>query len=681
MTNPLNSTAELPLFSQIQHEQIEPTIRELIAANHKTIDDLLKNQMPFTWENLMLPLENLDEDFREIWGLVKHLNSVRDNPFFRKAHDAVLPAVTEYFIEMSQNPKLYEAILSIRNNSSFENMDIKQKKVIENYLRDFKLTGVSLIGEDKDRFKALYKRLSEIRNKFEQNVLDATQNWFLLIDDEAQLNGLPIHTIKQAKAAAEENQQVGWRITLDYPCYQAVICYAENRELRKKMYFAYHTLASDQNSLDQKQWDNGPLIVEQLKLKEEISKLLGFQCYAEFSLAKKMLKKTSEVINFLYELIIPVKKQALRDADALKKMAKQEYNISEIQAWDVGFLTEKLLLENYAFSGEELRPYFPESQVIKGMFLVAGKLFNITIKEIKNFDAWHPSVKLFEIFDKDNQLRGRFYMDLYARSHKRKGAWCDSCKSRKERLDGSIQTPMAYIVANFRPAIAEEREAQLSHEEVITLFHEFGHCLHFILSNVNYPSIGPDRGVAWDAIELPSQLMENWCWEEEVIPFISRHCTSGEPLPPHLFSKLKESKNFLIGLSMMRQLEFSLFDFELHMKSSIQNYLAVQSILTKVREKTAIIPIPEFNRFPNTFSHIFAGGYGAGYYSYLWSEVLSADTYHFFKENNQIFDQSIAERYLHNILEPGGSKDFMDLYMEFRGRPPKVQALLKDWGL
>jgi len=679
MVNPLSAENDLPLFSQFKPEHIEPAIKELINANRKTIEQLLADNKIYTWENLVFPLENLTDTLQEKWGFVKHLNAVRDTPEWRKEHDRVMLKVTDFFVELRQHPELYQAMLSIQSSPEFAKLSMNQKKVIENYLRDFKLSGISLDKDKKEQFKALLEKLSENKNKFSQNVLDATDNWFLLITEESKLKGLPTHTLHKAKEEAEKKGQTGWRLTLDFPCYHAMISYADNRELRKEVYQAYTTLASDQSL--EKNWDNGSLMVEQLKIKHAIAELLGYGSYAEYSLVKKMLKTPKEVMNFLNELIVPVKTKALQDVQLLEQFAAKKYGLDKIEPWDTRYLTEKLLEQQYNFSEEELRYYFPESHVINGLFEIANKLFKITIKEVKNFDAWHECVKLYEMFDEKQQLLGRFYMDLYARPHKRSGAWCGTCKNRIEKLDSSLQTPIAYIVANFRPRIAEEKEALLSHDEIITLFHEFGHCLHFISSKMIYPSISPDHGVSWDAIELPSQLMENWCWEEEALQLISKHIESSKPLPLDLISKLKSSKNFLIGLAMIRQLEFSVFDFELHLQSNIQNYLTIQKIIDKVRENTMVIPIPTFNRFQNTFSHIFAGSYAAGYYSYLWSEVLSADTYNFFKEKSQVFDQTVAQRYMHTILEPGGSKEFMDLYLEFRGRPPKVKALLQDWGL
>lgn len=680
MINPLRVAKDLPPFSQIKLEHIEPAVRELLAENQKIINGLLASETPYTWDNLIYPLENMNDNLRETWGIVKHLNAVNDNPNLRKVYDTVLPLVTEYFINLGHNSNVYEAIVSVQKSTEYEKLNLEQKKVVENYLHDYQLSGISLEKEKKEQFKILQQKLSQVKNRFSHNVLDATDSWFLLITDETRLSGLPTHTIQQAKKAAEKNQELGWRITLDYPCYHAVMSFAEDRELRKEVYTGYHTLASDQSSFGS-QWDNAQEIVEELQIKQKIAALLGFECFAEYSLVKKMLKKPNDVMQFLQELIIPLKKQALEDSETLQIFAAEEFHITDIQAWDIGFLSEKLLEKHYTLSEEALRSYFPESQVIQGLFSVVKKLFNINIQKIDTVDIWDPTVQLFEMRDEGNQLLGRFYMDLYARPHKRKGAWCDSCKSRKKMVDGSIQTPISYVVCNFRPALEEEKEALLSHEEVITLFHEFGHCLHFILAKVIYPSIGPDRGVSWDAIELPSQLMENWCWEEEVMPLISKHIETGESLPEDLFTKLKSSKNFLVGLSMVRQLEFALFDFELHLQKNPSTYLDVLSILHKVRDKTSVIPVPTFNRFPNTFSHIFAGGYAAGYYSYLWSEVLSADTFNFFKEKQQVFDQAVAKRYLQEILEPGGSKEFMDLYLAFRGRPPRVEALLKDWGL
>lgn len=701
MNNPLYAANDLPLFNQIKSEDIEPALRKILADNRNAIEFLLEHKNKetdkskgnnsnshnnndkekyYTFENLILPLENMNDRLREIWGIVKHLNSVKDNPEWRKAHDAILPEVTEYFINLGQDSRIYQAILSIQSAPEYNNLTPPQQKVVENYLRDYQLSGVALGDARKANFKTLQKKLSEVKNKFEQHVLDATDNWFLLITDESRLRGLPAHTIKKAKLAAENNQEQGWRITLDYPCYHAVMYFAEDRDLRYEVYKGYNTLASDQSTLD-KNFDNGPLIVEELKIKQELAALLDFKCFAEYSLVKKMLGKPEEVLNFLQALIAPIKKQAVQDIAELKNFAEKALHITDIQSWDIGFVTEKLLEKKYAYSEEQLRSYFPANQVIEGLFLVVKKLFNITIKPVDTFEAWDSSVQLFEMLDENHQLLGRFYFDLYARCHKRKGAWCDSCKTRKEKLDGSIQLPIAYVVCNFRPALEAGQEALLNHEEVITLFHEFGHCLHFILAKTNYPSIAPGKGVSWDAIELPSQLMENWCWEEEVMPLISKHIKTDEPLPLDLFSKLKNSKNFQIGLRMIRQLEFALFDFTLHMQENIKAYSDMQTILDQVREKTAVFSIPEFNRFPNTFSHIFAGGYAAGYYSYLWSEVLSADTYHFFKENQQVFDKNVAKRYLKDILEPGGSKNFMDLYLAFRGRPPKIEALLMDFEL
>lgn len=682
-SNPLLSQTELPNFSLFKPEHIEPGIRSLIDHNRKAIHELLEKtaDISFTFENLAYPLEELEDNLREAWGLVEHISKVAETPEWRKAHDATLPIITEYFIEMSQHQVLFQAFLSLKTSKTFDKLNDAQKKVIENRIRDFKLSGATLEPSDREKFGNLQKKLTELKNKFQHNVVDATDSWCLHIQDEANLKGLPEHTKTQAKDFAKEKNKEGWCITLDFPCYYAVMCYAEDPELREKVYKGYATLASDsEQSENSKKWDNGPLIVEILNTRKFLAQILGFKDYAESSLFTKMLKNPEMVLEFLNEILEPVSKRAKLDMEELRTFVQQEYNITDIKVWDVRYFSERLLEKHYRFSEDALRKYFPESAVLEGLFTVVKKLFNLTIKPSQFCDGWHDSVKLFEILDEQNVLQGRFYLDLYTKAHKKPGAWCGDCKTRIRRPDGSLRLPLAYIVANFTPP-HHEKEAQLSHDEVITLFHEFGHCLHFILSQVEYPTISPGRGVPWDAIELPSQLMENWCWEKEALDFISKNQDTHESLPDSLIKHLRNTKNFQIGLSMARQLEFALFDFKLHMNTQIKDYQDIQNILDKVREKTALIPIPEFSRTPNTFLHIFAGPYAAGYYSYLWSEVLAADVYHRFKEHDKIFDTIVAKEYVENILKPGGSEDFMALLKRFLGRPPKVAALLKSWGL
>jgi len=679
MSNPLLAETELPLFSQIKPSHIQPAIKALLKENRQTTEALLASIQEYTFENLVWPLEILDDRLDSIWGLVSHLSSVQDSPELRSVYEALLPLMSDYYSEMGQHEPLYKAFLDIKNSRQYKDLNLSQQKIIENALRDFKLSGVSLDKEKRDRIKELNSELSELENKFEKNILDATDHWTLHITDSERLKGLSPHTLAITKAAGENSQKEGWLITLDYPTYDAIMRCAEDRELRKEVYRGYQTLAS--NQAPTQDWDNGPLMVEILNKKQELAELLGFKDYAEYSLVTRMLKSSKEVMDFLNEMVEHIQERANKDLEEIKAFALEEFQMKEVEAWDLRYLSESLREKRFSISEEDCRLYFSEKNVLEGLFTIAKELYGISIQEIRNFEGWHEGVKLFEVRDENNQLRGKFYIDLYARVHKRKGAWCGSCKTRAKKINGEIISPIAYIICNFRAKTEDEAEGLLSHDEVITLFHEFGHCLHDILTKVDYPSISGGNGVSWDAIELPSQLMEHWCWEKEAVDLISKHQTTGVCLPETLFLRLKKSKNFQIGLGLMRQLEFSLFDFELHLQRDIKEYSDIQAILDKVRVKTALIPPPTFNRFQNSFTHIFSGGYAAGYYSYLWSEVLSEDAYELFKRKREVFDQEVAKRFLKDILEQGGSREFMDLFVEFRGRKPDVKALLKSLDL
>lgn len=678
MINPLLQTSELPLFNQIEPQHVVPAIRELLADNRKAVEQLLNNDKPYTFENLIIPLEALNDRLHSVWGVVSHLSSVCDNPALREVYDLLLPELSEYYTEMGQNKGLHKAYLSLSESREYADYSNAQRTIVENGLRDFRLSGILLSKAHQEQYKTLNMRLSELENKFDHNVLDATSDWYLEITDESRLKGIPERALSCMCSAASSKNIEGKVVTLDFACYDAIMTYAEDRDLRKTIYTAYTTLASDQGP-GKKEWDNTAIIEQIVELRLELAKLLGFKNYAEYSLETKMLKNPAEVIGFLNEVAHKVKKLGQKELEELKQFALKNSDLEKLEPWDVRYISEKYRLYQGELSQEELRNYFPEEKVLEGLFKLANQLYGITIREIKNIEVWHPSVRFFEVTDKNNQLRGKFYLDLFTRPHKRHGAWCGDCRSRFKEENGHLQLPVAYIVANFASP-AENAEAYFSFDEVITLFHEFGHCLQHVLTVIDYPSIAGGNGVEWDAIELPSQLMENWCWEPAVMDNISKHKVTGEPLSKDLFQTLIKNKNFQVGLRMLRQLEFALFDFKLHMQSTLKHMVSAQEILNEVRSKVAATPFPSFNRMQNSFSHIFSGGYAAGYYSYLWSEVLSSDVFDVFEEKG-IFNASVGELFLNTVLEQGGSKPAMELFIEFRGRKPVIEPLLRHHGL
>jgi len=685
MTNPLLEPAfnTLPIFEHIKPEHVEPAIEHILSKNKNIINELLENQKTYTWDNLVMPLEIIGAELDDVWCTVSHLNSVVNNAELHHAYQTTLAHLTEYHTAIRQNKKLYQAFLDIAENPNYSKLNIAQKKVIENGLRNFKLSGINLSEEKRETFKALSVRLSELESRFEQNVLEATDAWSLNVTDVNQLKGLPTAVLEEAALNAKDKGKTGWLLTLEHPCYIAVMTYAEDRKLRKKFYTAYATRASTVEPFaNPTKWDNAPVMHEIMKERAHVSTLLGFNNYAEYALQTRMLKKTTDVTNFLEDLILRLKKVAVDNLDELKTFALKNCQLDALEVWDIAYVSEKMLQDKYAISEELLKQYFPEERAIQGLFTIVNKLYGIHVKEVESFDKWHSDVRLFGIYDENNMLCGHFYTDLHARPNKRGGAWISNCKSRMQYPDGQRQLPVAYLVANFSPNRAGE-SVLLTHDEVITLFHEFGHCLHHLITTVDYPSISGGNSVSWDAIELPSQLLEYWCWEEEALCLFSEHVQTKEPLTHDLFLKLKASKNFQIGLRTMRQLEYALFDFVLHETFSAEpsDKMDIQEILDRVRTKTAVMPTPKFNRFQNTFSHIFGGGYAAGYYSYLWSEVLAADVFNQFKEDHQVFNKEVAKKFVETILSKGGSQEFMDLFIAFRGRAPKIDALLKEYNL
>jgi oligopeptidase A len=676
MKNPLLEMEGLPAFSKIAPDCIEPAIDQLLQENREAIQRLLDSGQQHNWKNLVEPLEQLDDRLSRAWSPVSHMNSVVNNDELRKAYNACLPKLSDYATEMGQNSALCDAYKAVAANR--QGLDAVQNKLLDNALLDFHLSGVDLPPEKKQRYKEISQALSQLTTKFEENLLDSTNAWSKLITDVSELVGLPDSALGlAAQTARQRDHQEGWLLTLDFPSYLPVMTYADNRELRREVYQAFATRASDQGPYAG-EWDNSEVMEQILALRHEQAQLLGFANYAERSLARKMARTTDEVIHFLSDLAQRSRPQAQRELDELQAYAKAQHGMCDLQAWDIGYYAEKLRQERYDISQEMVKPYFPETRVIPGMFAVVERLYGISINQVDGVDSWHPDVRFYEIRDRDNQLRGQFYLDLYARPKKRGGAWMDDCASRffTDTID---QIPVAYLTCNFSPPVDGE-PALFTHDEVQTLFHEFGHGLHHLLTRIDYPAVAGISGVAWDAVELPSQFMENWCWEKEALDLISGHVETGEPIPDDLYRRMYEAKNFQSAMMMMRQLEFSLFDFRIHLEYDPAKGGRIYEILNQVRDQVAVVCPPEWNRFPHGFSHIFAGGYAAGYYSYKWAEVLSADAFSLFEERG-IFNAEAGRAFLHEILERGGSMDAMELFVAFRGREPQIEPLLRHSGI
>lgn len=666
-----------PSFTSISYPDIEPELDRLLLAARESIKDLCDNA-PATWEGFMEPAEVLHDELARFWSPVSHLNSVLNSDELRVAYTACLPKLSEFHTELGQNRALYEKTLAIRESADFDSLELAQKKTIENSIRDFKLSGVALPDNEKKRFMEISLRLSEIQNKFSENVLDTTNAWEKLITDEMLLAGIPEHARQAAKERAEKEDKQGWLLNLDFPTYYAVSTFADDRELRREMYTAFATRASDQGPHDAK-FNNAGLIDEILGLRVEMAELLGFASFAELSMARKMVEAPKQVFDFLNDLAGRALPLAQQEIAQLEQFAKQRDGLESLDAWDVGYYSDKLKQQQYAISEEDLKPYFPASRAIPGMFEVVGKLFGLTIKQVASDDVWHRDVELYQIHDSNNQLRGEFYMDNYARANKRGGAWMDVCVSRRRLDEERVQIPVAYLICNLTPPVGDD-PALLTHNEVTTLFHEFGHGLHHMLTLVDAPDVAGISGVEWDAVELPSQFLENWCWEREALDLISGHYLTGEKIPQELLEKAQRARNFQSAMQMVRQLEFSLFDMHIHHDSKPGALVDVQAVLNEVKERVSVVPSPAFNRFPNSFSHIFAGGYAAGYFSYKWAEVLSADAFAKFEEDG-IFNAETGRSFMQNILEKGGTEEAMVLFENFRGRKPEIDALLKHSGL
>ncbi len=675
MTNPLLKKKPLPLFADIKAEHVEPAITTLIASTQNTIDSLLQQNQHYTWDNLLAEIEELEDDLAKAWSPVGHLNGVMNSEKLRDAYNACLPLLSAHSTWMGQHRKLYEAYQQIADSEAYSQLELAQQTAINQALRDFCLAGIALSDEKQQEYGQIKNRLSTLSSQFSDNVLDATNAWSKLVAEE-DLLGLPDTALASAKQRAEQAGEEGYLINLEFPSYQPVLTYADNSALRKEAYKAFSTRASAEGP-HAGQRDNSKIIEEILSLRLDLATLLGFENYGEVSLATKMATSTDQVIGFLEELATRSKDQASTEWQELCSYARREFGVETINAWDVAYYSEKLRKSLFDISEEDIRPYLPAPVVLRGLFEVAKRLYEVEVKELGQFESYHPDVKLFEI-SRQGEAIARFYLDLYARAHKRGGAWMDDCRVRRYSK-GALQLPVAYLVCNFTPPVGD-KPALLNDRELLTLFHEFGHGLHHMLTRQSVAAVSGINGVAWDAVELPSQFLENWCWQKEALAFISGHFESGEPLPDELLNKMLSAKNFQSAMAMVRQLEFSLFDFRLHTEWKPSGQRSVQDLRDEVHKQVAVVETPPWNRFQNSFSHIFGGGYAAGYYSYKWAEVLSADAFSRFEEEG-IFNPETGTAFLENILEMGGARDAMDSFVAFRGREPEIEPLLRHSGI
>ena len=694
--NPLLDFTGLPRFAEIKPEHVAPAIEQLLAENRALIARLLADSELPEWDDFIVPMEDANERLSRAWGPVGHLNAVMNSPELREVYNAMLPKITQYYAELAQNLALFQKFKALRNSAEFEMLSAPRKKILENELRDFRLGGAELAEEKKARYLQIQERSSELASRFSDNLLDATNDFTLVVEGAPppqpspggrggdglahgresfdELSGLPEDVLQAAQEAAQAASKSGWLFTLKAPSYMPVMQFADNRALREKMYRAYVTRASEFGKPD---WDNTPLMEEVVRLRGEEARLLGFANFGELSLASKMAESPQQVVEFMRELAQRARPFAEKDLAELREFARAELGLDELHSWDISYASEKLRERRYAFSEQEVKQYFPEDAVLPGMFRVVESLYGLHIRQAEA-PVWHEDVRFFDIRDEQGKLIGQFYLDLYARGSKRGGAWMDDVITRRRKPSG-IQTPVAYLNCNFSSPVGG-KPALFTHDEVITLFHEFGHGLHHLLTEMEDMGVSGINGVEWDAVELPSQFMENFCWEWDVLQNMTRHAGSGEKLPRALFDKMLAAKNFQSGLQMLRQIEFSLFDMLMHSNLEPGGGKSILEVLDEVRAEVAVLNPPDYNRFPHSFSHIFSGGYAAGYYSYKWAEVLSADAYSLFEEHGAL-NPDVGARFRAEILAMGGSRGAMDSFSAFRGREPKIDALLRHNGL
>ena len=692
-SNPLlNFGQGLPNYREINADHIQPAIEELLKKAESCVKSCLENPNPPTWQDFIEPLEEATERLGRAWGVASHLNSVADTPPLREAYGQMLPKVTAFWTSLGQNLELFKKYKTIRASAAFAQLTTAQQKVIDNSLRDFRLGGAELPEEQKARFAAIQERQAELSKLFSDHVLDATDTFVLNVTDKNELSGLPEDVLDAAYQTAQSKQMNGWAFTLHFPSYFPVMQFAKNRTLREHLYKAYVTRASElgpQFGQGQENWDNSKLMLELLALRDEEARMLGYANYAALSLAPKMAKTISQVKEFLETFAKRAKPYGQKDWDELTAFAKTHLGIDVLEPWDMAYASEQLKQSLYAFSEHELKQYFPLPKVLEGLFQIIESLFGVTIKP-GNLPTWHDDVKSYQVVNTSGQVIAHFYIDPYARPGKRGGAWMDDARGRKKLPDGSIQTPVAYLVCNFPPPVTingQTKPPTITHDDVITMFHECGHGLHHMLTEIDALGVSGINGVEWDAVELPSQFMENFCWEWEVLQKMTAHSQTGKSLPRELFDKMIRAKNFQNGLATLRQLVFSTMDWRLHSEFSASQSQAtdILSLSRRVNHEIHVTPQPDISRWINTFSHIFAGGYAAGYYSYKWAEVLSADAYAAFEETAQItgsvINAATGNKYRHEILAVGGSRSAADSFKAFRGREPEIDALLRHGGL
>ncbi|MEO7742274.1 MAG: M3 family metallopeptidase [Usitatibacter sp.] len=674
MDNPLLDFSGLPRFGAICPEHVQPAVEHLIAAGRATIQSLALAGGEPTWASFVEPLDDANERLARAWSQVGHLNAVVNSPAMRDAYNAALPMVTQYFSEQGQDQRLHSAYKALRASKEFDSLSRARQRQVENELRDFRLGGAELPPPQKARFLAIQEELAGLASRFQDNVLDATNAFGLFVTDRAELSGIPEDVLAPAAEAARRDGREGWKLTLHFPCYMPVMQYADNAAIRSRMYHAHATRAS---AFGTPEWNNDANIQRILELRAEMARLLGYASFAELSLASKMAKSPREVLDFLEDLARRSRSFAERDMAELGGFARSELGIAKLNAWDVPYASDKLRQGRYAFSDQEVKQYFPEDAVLAGLFRLVQTLYGVMVRPAQA-QFYHPDARFFELSDRGGNRIGQFYLDLYAREHKRGGAWMDDAINRRRRGD-SVQTPVAFLTCNFSAPVAG-KPALFTHGEVNTLFHEFGHGLHQLLTQVDDLGVSGINGVEWDAVELPSQFMENFCWEWDVVAPMSRHVESGERIPRALFDKLLAAKNFQSGMGFVRQLEFALFDMRLHALECDASHGDVMALLASVRREVAVFAVPEYNRFPNQFAHVFAGGYAAGYYSYKWAEVLSADAYDAFEEAG-VLDPAMGERFRNEVLAAGGSRPALESFVAFRGRKPRIDALLRHNGM
>jgi oligopeptidase A len=672
MHNPLLDFSALPRFSEIRAAHVAPAVGTLVTEGNATIERLAAADAPPTWENFVEPLDDANERLSRAWSQVSHLNAVMNAPDLRDAYNAALPKVTQFFAAQGQDQRLHAGFKALRASPEFGKYSPARQRYIENQLRDFRLGGAELPPPQKARFLAVQEEMAKLASRFQDNLLDATNAFGLYVTDEKELSGIPQDVCETAREAARKEGREGWKLTLHMPCFQPVMQYADHPDVREKMYRAFYTRASD---LTKPEWDNSAVIRQLLELRRAAARLLGYGSYAEVSLATKMAGEPREALAFLEDLARRAKPFAERDMQELREFARTELDLADVRACDVNYVSEKLRQKRYSFSDEEVKQYFPEDAVVAGMFRLVETLYGVRIRQAQA-ETCHPTVRFYEITDSGGARIGQFYLDLYARESKRGGAWMAEARGRR-RVGSRVQTPVAFLTCNFSAPVGG-KPALFRHAEVNTLFHEFGHGLHQLLTQVDELGVAGINGVEWDAVELPSQFMENFCWEWEVVEPMTRHVDTGERIPRALFERMLAAKNFQRGLGFVRQLEFALFDMRLH--AGFDTSGDVMKLLAEVRSHVAVYAVPDYYRFANQFAHIFSGGYAAGYYSYKWAEVLSADAYGAFEENG-VLDPNTGARFRREVLAAGGSRPALESFVAFRGRKPQIDALLRHNGM